>query len=215
MSKKFLIFLPFILVTVLTFSYAQFNESLHIGNPAHPYTVSTGELDVGIWGWTGKPWHSPYMTVEPIAKNWGYYNATKTVEFTVSNAYPGAKTFCIVWIRNTGTIAAKVSKIEWNLPDYVSVTYFGGDLPEEVANDAKDFVNELYYNGIIIDNSTYNEMIKTIEMRKSTTGCLHEGLVLDAGENDILVFFWEFKDNTPENASFTGSCTIEFTQFNE
>jgi len=212
MFKKILTLFSFIFVSVLALSYAQFNEGLQIGSPASPNTVSTGDLDVGIWAWMGKSL-SPYMTVEPSAKIWGYDNAVKTVEFEVNNAYPGAKTFCVVWIRNTGTIAAKVDKIEWNLPDYVDVTYYGGEIPGWLAEEVIEFVNELHDSGTI-DDDTYKEMIKTIEMRKNSTGCLHEGLVLDAGENDALIFYWTFKDNTPENTSFTGSCTIKFTQFN-
>ncbi len=232
MSKKFLIFLPFILATVLTFSYAQFNESLYIGNPAHPSAVSTGELDVGIWAWMGVSL-SPYMTVKPFAKIWGYHHPVKTVEFEVNNAYPGAKTCSLVWIRNTGTIAAKVSKIEWKVNGetcncepiwlglgkvcdckYVKIKYYGGEIPEWLAENVTKFVKELHDNGTI-DDDTYKEMIKTINERVNSTGCLHEGLVLDAGKNDILIFFWTFKDDTPENANFTGSCTIDFTQFNE
>ena len=214
MLKKFLIF-SFILASALAFSYAQFNESLYIGSPTSPSTVSTGELDVGIWSWMGKPYknYSRYMKIEPLLEHWGYENAVKTVEFNVSNAYPGAKTFCLVWVRNTGTIAAKVSKVEWDLPDYVSVTYYGGEIPDWVAEDAKEFVNELYENGKI-DYDTYNEMIKTIDERVNS-GCLHEGVVLDAEKNEILIFYWTFEDDTPENASFTGNCTIEFTQFNK
>ncbi|WP_456330600.1 hypothetical protein [Archaeoglobus sp.] len=231
MFKKFLIF-SLLLASTLAFSYAQFNEDLYIGDPAHANTVTTGELDAGIWAWMGVSLY-PYMTVEPIAKIWGYDNAVKTVEFEVNNAYPGAKTFNLVWVRNTGTIAAKVESIKWDVNgepcdcepiwggfgevcdcDYMSIKYFGGEIPDWLAENVTEFVNELHENGTI-DDATYNEMTETIEMRKSTTGALHEGLVLDVGENDIMIFFWTFKDDTPENASFKGNCTIVFTQFNQ
>ena len=199
------------LAAIMTYSYASFSETLYVGNPYSPSTVHTGELDVGIWAWMGKNM-TPYMSVSPPAKIWGYEGAVKTVEFRVENAYPGARAFCVVWVRNTGSIAAKVSEVKWELPDYVEVTYYGGSLPDWVVEEVESFVNELHERGVI-DDATYNVMMDTLSKRASS-GCLHEGLILDAGENDIMVFFWTFTDETPELTSFTGSCTIEFTQFN-
>ena len=194
------------MASALAFSYAQFNERLYIGSPFSPNTVSTGELDVGIWCWMGKVWivpfeeAAPYMSIDPAVKFWGYDNAVKTVEFEVNNAYPGAYVYGFLWIRNTGTIAANVSDITWDLPDYVSVHYWGGEIPDWLAENLTELVEELYESGEI-DEFYYNEMIKTINERVNS-GCLHEGLTLDAGKNDINIVTGHsktFKDDTQFN----------------
>ena len=201
------IFFIFSIVALLGlgFSYAQFSETLYIGKPGAANIVSTGELDAGIWAWHGKN-ITPAITVTPSSKIYGYDNAVKTVEFEVNNAYPSAEIFCIVWVRNTGTIPAKVENITWNLPDYVSVDYWGGEIPEDVAAEAKEIIQESD-----LPDDIKNEMIEHIN---NHTHGLHETLVLDKEENDALMFKWHFNESTPENSSFTGSCTIKFTQFN-
>jgi len=188
----------------LSFSYAQFSETLYIGKPGAGNIVSTGELDAGIWAWLGKG-KTPAITVTPSAKI--YDPPVKTVEFKVDNAYPSAEILCMVWVRNTGTIPVKVENKTWNLPDYVSIAYeWGGDIPKDVAAEAKKIIRESDLPPDIKD-----EMIYHID--KHMHG-LHEGLVLDKGQSDVFIFKWHFNENTPENSSFTGNCTIKFTQFN-
>ena len=200
------IFLIFSIVALLglSFSYAQFSETLYIGRPGKANIVSTGELDAGIWAWLGKG-ITPAITVTPSAEI--YKPPVKTVEFEVNNAYPSAEIFCIVWVKNTGTIPAKVENKTWNLPDYVSIAYeWGGDIPEEVAAEAIEIIQESD-----LPDEIKKQMIGHINKHKHG---LHEGLVLDKGQSDVFIFKWHFNESTPENSSFTGSCTINFTQFN-
>ena len=188
----------------LSFSYAQFGETLYIGGPGAANIVSTGELDAGIWAWQGKG-TTPAITVTPPAKI--YNPPKKTVEFEVNNAYPSAEILCMVWVKNTGTIPVKVENKTWNLPDYVSIAYeWGGDIPEEVADEAIEIIQESD-----LPDDIKEEMIEHINKHKHG---LHEGLVLDKGQSDMFIFKWHFNESTPENSSFTGSCTINFTQFN-
>ena len=124
----------------LSFSYAQFGETLYIGKPGAGNIVSTGELDAGIWAWLGKG-KTPAITVTPSSKV--YKSPVKTVEFKVDNAYPSAEILCMVWVKNTGTIPAKVKNKTWNLPGYVSIVYeCGGDIPEDVAAEAIEIIQE-------------------------------------------------------------------------
>lgn len=202
------LFFIFSIVALLgiSFSYAQFGETMHIGNPAAGAgnTVSTGELDAGIWAWLGKG-ITPAITVTPTAKI--YDPPEKTVEFEVDNAYPSARTISMLWVRNTGTIPVKVEDKTWNLPDNVSIVYeCGGDIPEDVADEAIEIIQQSD-----LPDDIKEEMVEHINEHMHG---LHEGLVLDKGESDVFIFKWHFNEDTIENSSFTGSCTINFTQFN-
>ena len=80
-------FVSIVALLGLSFSYAQFGETLYIGNPvAGPTnTVSTGDIDPSIYCWLGKG--GTYTTITPML---GFYDPpVQSITFSVDNAYPG------------------------------------------------------------------------------------------------------------------------------
>ena len=211
-----------IALLALSFSYAQFSETLRIGGPGTPgNTVTTGDIDPGIYMWFGLG--GRYAKIKPL---FAYYDPpVQSISFSVENAYPGYgsqvvmpphRMMCVVFVKNDGSVPVKVQSIDWDVPDYVEVSYWGGDIPEDMLNDIIQAINES--EGIPEDKKEL--MISMLNQ----SNCMHEGRIILPYEWDVpiflkwdaLVFNWHFKEDAeiPENASFTGTCTITFTQFN-
>jgi len=196
----------------LSISYAQFSETLYIGRPGEENVVTTGDIDPGIRMWFGLG--GKYAKIKPL---FAYYDPpVQSINFSVENAYPGYgssvvtkphRMLCVVFVKNFGSVPVKVKSIDWDVPDYVEVRYWGGDIPEDMLNDIIQAINES--EGIPQDKK--EEMISILKGQKNG---MHEGLIILPGMWDALIFRWYFKENTPEGASFTGNCTITFTQFN-
>jgi len=196
----------------LSLSYAQFSETLYIGRPGEANIVTTGDINPGIRMWFGLG--GRYAKIKPL---FAYYDPpAKTISFSVENAYPSYgsqvvrqphRMLCVAFVKNFGSVPVKVKSIDWDVPDYVEVRYWGGDIPEDMLNNITQAINES--EGIPQDKKDL--MISILEEQKNG---MHEGLIILPGKWDALIFRWHFKENTPENASFTGNCTITFTQFN-
>ena len=198
----------------LSLSYAQFSETLYIGRPGTPGNiVKTGDIDPGIRMWFGLG--GRYAKIKPL---FAYYDSpVQNISFWVENAYPGYgssvvtkphRMLCVVFVKNFGSVPVKVQSINWSVPDYVEVHYWGGDIPEDMLNDIIQAINEINESEIPQDKKEL--MISILNQ----SNCMHEGHIILPGMWDALMFRWYFKENTPENASFTGTCTITFTQFN-
>ena len=195
----------------LSFSYAQFSETLYIGRPGEANVVTTGDIDPGIYMWQGLG--GKYAKIKPL---FAYYDPpVQSISFSVENAYPGYgnetakqphKMMCIVYVRNDGSVPVKVQSIDWDVPEYVEVHYWGGDIPEDMLNDIIQAINESE-----VPQEKKELMISILKEKKNG---MHVGLIIQPGEWDALIFRWYFKENTPERANFTGTCTITFTQFN-
>ena len=207
-----------VIITILALSltalsYAQFSQPLYIGSPAAGgNSVETGELDVGIYMWMGLG--GTYAKVTPLLKI--YSPPVYTTSFSISNAYPGYgsttasqpnRMLAIVVVKNTGTIPAKVESIVWDVPPYVTVSSWGGDIPEEMIPELVNAINEAD-----IPEDAKKELIDLIQGNKN---CMHPGLVLLPGKKDVFIFNWKFEDGTPENTAFTGTATVIFKQVND
>jgi len=200
----------------LSFSYAQFGETMYIGNPAAGAgnTVSTGDIDPSIFMWFGMG--GRYTKIEPL---FAYYDPpVQSISFSVDNAYPGYgsstatqphKMLCVAFVKNFGSVPVKVKSIDWDVPDYVQVYYWGGDIPEDVLNDTIQAINES--EGI--PQARKNEMISILVEQRNG---MHVGHIILPGMVDPLIFNWHFKEDAeiPEEANFTGTCTVICTQFN-
>jgi predicted ribosomally synthesized peptide with SipW-like signal peptide len=112
-KHKILIVALAIAVMLTGAGYAYWSQTITIDN-----TVNTGNMDVGFLCPDDEDWDDGYITgnhsdlVELVVERAA---DRQSIDFTVNNFYPGAGASLDFVVKNTGTVAAKISQITGNV----------------------------------------------------------------------------------------------------
>lgn len=219
-KTKFLVLVLAVSIMLVGAGYAYWDQTLTINN-----TVTAGNLDVQFVNYEADDWddnpayrliNSDLVKVEADIADDG-----QSIDFTVSNFYPGAGASLGFVIKNTGSVAAKIEEITGTITNNAA---FANALNYEFNR-----IKVIDVMGIPLRTETINVKANNVtELAQGLTNALKD-IKLDPGEKLILYTIHPFDNETPtyeilmpssisgsqfENATTSFRLSLKFVQVN-